>query len=223
MTTRVKSGANDALVAGFLSHGIPTQILSGTQLVDDPVAAHDESVAAADRALELNPNSSEVLGFVGCAFSDLGYKERGLPLLERAMEMDASNAQARAAFGAALIVSGQLTPGIAALSEAVKLSPRDPGLAMWTTILTLGSGYSGDMEGAEKWAALAYKSDPQFFPALVLRAWVQSTKGEIKSAQILYNEAKRLYPPLDESYIIGFMGKEILAEMQNAGLKVANA
>jgi TolB-like protein len=192
------------------------------KLVDDPIAAHDESVAAADRALELNPNSSEVLGLVGCAFSDLGYKERGLPILERAMEMDASNAQARAAFGAALIVSGELDPGIAALSEAVKISPRDPGLAMWATILSLGSGYNGNMQGAEKWAALAYKTDPRFFPALVLRAWIQSTQGKIESAQTLYNEARRLHPQLDEDYIIGFMGKGLLTQMQNAGLKLAN-
>ena len=192
------------------------------KLVDDPIAARDESVAAADRALELNPNSSEVLGFVGCAFSDLGYKERGLPILERAMEMDASNAQARAAFGAALIVSGELDTGITALSEAVKISPRDPGLAMWATILTLGSAYNGDMESAEKWAALAYKTDPRFFPVLVLRAWIHSTQGKIESAQTLYNEARRLYPELDEDYIMGFMGKGLLSQMQNAGLKLAN-
>jgi Tfp pilus assembly protein PilF len=119
-------------------------------------------------------------------------------------------------------VSGDLEAGVTALSEAVKISPRDPGLAMWATILTLGSGYSGDMEGAEKWAALACKTDPHFFPALVLRAWIQSTQGKIESAQTLYNEARRLHPQLDEDYIIEFMGKGPLEQMQNAGLQIAN-
>jgi TolB-like protein len=68
------------------------------KLVDDLPAAHDESVAAANRALELEPNSSEVLGYAGCAFSDLGYKQRGIPILEKAIDLDASNAQAKGVF-----------------------------------------------------------------------------------------------------------------------------
>jgi adenylate cyclase len=193
------------------------------KLVDDPGAAHDESVAAAAKALELDPNSSEVLGYVGCAFSDLGYKERGLPLLERAMDLDASNAQAKAAYGAALIVSGELESGIAALSEAVKISPRDPGLAMWATILTLGSVYSGDVPGAQNWCALAYKSDPNFFPILVLKAWIQSVQGEPESAQASLNEASRLFPDLDEKYIGGFMGGAIAEQLRSAGLNIPSA
>ena len=192
------------------------------RLVDDLPAAHDESILAADRALELEPNTSEVLGFVGCAFSDLGYKQRGIPILEKAIELDASNAQARAAYGAALIVSGELDKGIAALSEAVKISPRDPGLAMWATILTLGTGYSGDFDGAEGWADLAYKSDPNFFPALVLRAWLQGVKGEKKAAQASLDEATRLYPKLSLAYITGFMGEGVVTQMREAGLRIAN-
>lgn len=83
------------------------------RLVDDRPAAHDESLAAADRALQLQPDPSEVLGHAGCAISDLGYRQRGIPLLEKAIELDASNAQARAAPGVALIVSGELERGIA--------------------------------------------------------------------------------------------------------------
>ncbi|MEH6570513.1 MAG: hypothetical protein V7709_15640, partial [Halioglobus sp.] len=160
------------------------------KLVDDLPAAHEESIAAANRALELDSGSSEVLGYAGCAFSDLGYKSRGIPLLEKAIELDASNAQARAAIGAAQIVTGELESGIATLSEAVKISPKDPGLAMWATILSLGTGYSGQMEKAQEWAELAYKSDPQFFPPLILLAWIQGSRGETAAAQASLNEAK---------------------------------
>lgn len=188
------------------------------RLVDDRPAAHDESILAANRALELEPDSSEVLGYAGCAYSDLGYKQRGVPLLEKAIELDASNAQARAALGAALIVSGELEPGIAALSEAVRISPKDPGLAMWATILTLGAGYSGDMESAEEWAKLAYKSDPRFFPGLVARAWVQHALGQTGDAQTSLNEAGRLYPDFDANYAGGFLGETVVAQMQASGL-----
>ena len=191
------------------------------KLVEDLPAAHDESVAAANRALELDPNSSEVLGYAGCAFSDLGYRQRGIPILEKAIELDPSNAQAKAALGAALIVSGELDKGIAALTEAIKISPKDPGLATWATILALGTGYTGDIEGAEEWSELAYKTDPRFFPGLVVRAWVQGVRGQLPSAQASLNEATRLNPGLDASYIVGFLGKDIVEQMQNAGLTLA--
>lgn len=188
------------------------------KLVEDLPAAHDESVAAANRALELDPNSSEVLGYAGCAFSDLGYRQRGIPLLEKAIELDASNAQARAALGAALIVTGELEHGITELTEAIKISPRDPGMAMWATILSLGIGYTGDVKGAQEWSELAYKSDPQFFPALVVRAWIQGLLGQSQAAQASLDEAARLHPKLDANYVAGFLGGGMVQQMQDAGL-----
>lgn len=188
------------------------------KLVDDLPAAHDESVAAANRALELDPNSSEVLGYAGCAFSDLGYRQKGIPILEKAIELDASNAQARAALGAALVVSGELDRGIGELTEAIKISPRDPGLAMWSTILALASGYTGDLDGAETWSELAYRSDPHFFPALVVRAWLQGVRGRLADAQASFKEAQRLNPGLDAAYVAGFLGEDIVAQMRAAGL-----
>ena len=193
------------------------------RLVDDRPAAHAESTAAADRALELQPDSSEILGYVGCALSDLGYRQRGIPLLEKAIELDSSNAQARAALGAALIVSGEIERGVAELSEAVKISPKDPGLALWATILTIGAGFTGDMEGAEGWATLAYKSDSRFFPGLVVRAWVQAQQGRPEDAQTSLNEAARLYPDLNARYIRGLLGEGVVQQMQQAGLVFADS
>lgn len=192
------------------------------RLVDDLPAAHDESILAADRALELEPDSSEVLGYAGCAYSDLGYKQRGVPLLERAIELDASNAQAKAALGAALIVSGELESGIAALSEAIRISPKDPGLAMWATILTLGAGYSGDLNQAEEWAKLAFKSDSRFFPGLLALAWIQHARGQLEGAQTSLDEAGRLYPELDADYVSGFLGDPVVAQMQASGLRFSH-
>lgn len=189
------------------------------KLVDDLAAAHDESVAAANRALELDPGSSEVLGYAGCAFSDLGYRQRGIPILQKAIELDASNAQAKAALGAALIVSGDLEPGIAQLTEAIRLSPKDPGLAMWSTILALASGYTGDIESAEHWSTQAYGADPRFFPALVVRAWVLGVRGQVRAAQASLDEATRLNPSLDAPYVGGFLGEEIVKQMEDVGLR----
>jgi len=91
---------------------------------------------------------------------------------------------------------------------------------MWATILALGSGYSGDLEGAEKWSSLAYSSDTRFFPALVMRAWVQGARGQPEAAQALLNEAARLNPKLDADYVAGLLGADIVKQMEQAGLTI---
>jgi TolB-like protein len=67
-------------------------LLSGDDL-------RQEARADAERALELEPTKSEVLGCAGCALADLGDTERAQPLLERAIEENPNNAQAWAALG----------------------------------------------------------------------------------------------------------------------------
>ncbi|GAG95947.1 unnamed protein product, partial [marine sediment metagenome] len=69
----------------------------------DRQAARDEALEAAENALDLAPQSSEVLGCVGCAYSELGFHQKGIPIIEKAIEIDATNAQAFAALGAAKI------------------------------------------------------------------------------------------------------------------------
>lgn len=192
------------------------------RLVDEPAQAHQQALAAAETALALAPNSPEVLGYVGCAYSDLGYKLRGIPLIERAIELDPSNAQARAALGAAKFMAGNLEVGMADLAAAVKLSPCDPGLALWACMLTVGSGYQNKWEEAEQWAELAYKSDARFFPGLIAYAWVHAERGRLKDAQSILDDAKKLFPAMDEAYINSLLGQGVLAGLREAGITMNN-
>ena len=96
-------------------------------------------------------------------------------------------------------------------------------MAMWATILTLGIGHTGDMERANEWARLAYKSDSRFFPGLVVLAWVQAKRGQLEHAQTSLDEAARLYPELSAGYVSHFLGKRIAGQMQQAGLVFAQA
>ncbi len=81
----------------------------------------------------------------------------------------------------------------------------------------------GDIERAQEWAKLAYKSDSHFFPTLLVLAWVQAMRGELKEAQTCLDEAARLYPRLGPAYVSGFMGEGIVAQMRQAGLVFARA
>jgi len=54
----------------------------------------EQSMESLEKALQLDTHDSTVLGYTGCALCDMGYRQRGLDLLERAVENDPSNAQA---------------------------------------------------------------------------------------------------------------------------------
>ena len=190
------------------------------ELVEDPQAAHDESLKSAEQALQLEPNCSEVLGYVGCAFSDLNYKQRGIPLIERAIELDPSNAQAHAAMGAAKIVTGDLEAGIADLSRAIKISPRDPGLAPWSTILSIGCAASGRTDEMRQWAELACKADSRYFPGLIALAFSRVLDEQLKEAQDAMDNARELYPRLNEDYIGRLMGSDIVRQFTEAGISI---
>ena len=76
-------------------------ISANMSFVEDRFAAHQQALRDAEKAVALDPNASEVLGYAGCALSDIGELARGREWLERAIEIDPSNAQAHVALGAA--------------------------------------------------------------------------------------------------------------------------
>ena len=76
-------------------------------------------------ALALDPNDFDVLGFTGCALADLGETSRGRKLLERALEFDPSNAQARVALGVLQARGGEHATGIENMRLGIRSSPQD--------------------------------------------------------------------------------------------------
>lgn len=90
-------------------------------------------MTAAETALALDSQDSDVPGYAGCAFADMGVFQRGIGLLQRALELDPSNAQAHAALGAALLRLGK-EEGIEEMRHGLRISPRDgwpPGARCW--------------------------------------------------------------------------------------------
>jgi TolB-like protein/Flp pilus assembly protein TadD len=190
------------------------------ELVENPQAAHDEALQSAERALELDSTSSEVLGYVGCALSDLNYKQRGIPIIERAIELDPSNAQAHAALGAAKIVTGNLEEGIVDLSQAIKISPRDPGLAPWSTVLSIACAYGGRADETRRWAELACKADSRYVPGLIALGFSNILEGRLQEAREAINNARELYPKLNQAFIERLMGEDVVRRFTEAGIDI---
>ncbi len=154
-----------------------------------------EARNAAERALEIDSQDSDVLGYAGCALADLGDLARGIGLIERATELDPSNAQARAALGAALLETGS-PEGVDHLRLGMRLSPRDNRLAVWGALLARGLlrlDRTGEAIDAAR-AACRY-DDKIFLPRIVL-AIACAESGAIDEAATAMSDARRLRPGL---------------------------
>ena len=173
-----------------LSHLLAIGHMMG--LVTEP----DEALTEAEQALALDSDSSEVLGFAGCALSDLGHTTRGIELLERAIEQDPSNAQAWVALGASLLSDRQPELAIAKLEHGLRISPRDNYLAVWGGMYALALGFVGRLDEAIEQARVACRhDDKQHVPRVVLAALLVDG-GRLEEAASALAEARRIRPQL---------------------------
>jgi adenylate cyclase len=170
------------------------------------VSEPDEALAEADRALALDSDSSEVLGFAGCALSDLGHTTRGIEILERAIDRDPSNAQAWAALGAAQLTTRQPERAIATLEHGLRISPRDNRLAVWIGIYALALGWVGRLDEAIEQARVACRRDDKLHNPRVVLAALLVTAERTDEAVAALAEARRIRARLSLREVRGIVG-----------------
>lgn len=132
--------------------------------------AAEEALRAAERAIELDDGSPEVLGYAGCALCDLGQHARGTEILQRALAGDPSNAQAHVALGTAWVVTGKPESGIEKMRFGMKISPRDRRLGFWGWALGVFLLRADQPSEALIEALASGQRDPRFHFARVLQA-----------------------------------------------------
>ena len=185
-------------------------------LINDK-GCQEEAMTAAEMAVTLDNQDTDVLGFAGCAFADLGEYQRGIGMMRRAVELDPSNAQAYAALGAALLRIGD-ADGINKLRYGIRISPKDSRLAVWGTMLARGLLSMGDVDEAIEVANYACRCDDKiFFPRLVL-AVAQNTADNKEAARAALNDARRIRPKLDIKDISRFAMPEEIEKLKQSGL-----
>jgi TolB-like protein len=182
-------------------------------LADDIAAAERDAKEEAERALALDPHASDVLGYAGCALSDIGEHERGHNLLQQAVELDPSNAQAHVALGAALIRLGRFEDGIKSMQFGMRSSPKDFRLTFWSMILADALARAGRLDEALTVASSASLRDGRLYGARVVAAWVLHKLNRIDEARTAVAEARRIRPALSLDEIRRFFGKRAAAEL----------
>jgi adenylate cyclase len=170
-------------------------------LVERSAKLTQEAETAAEMAIADDPGSSEVLGYSGCALSDLGHRTRGAGILRQAFEMDPSNAQAVVALGAALAMLGDRDAGIEHMRLGIKISPRDRRLGFWGWSLGMFLLRTNRAGEAVDEAKIAARRDPRLHLPLILEAAAQATLGRTELARAALMSARRIRPKLTQREI----------------------
>jgi DNA-binding SARP family transcriptional activator len=179
--------------------------------------ARDEARAEAEKALELAPTRSEVLGIAACAIAHLGDPARAVPLLERAIEENPHNAQAWAALGATHLLQMQFEAAVEALRRGLRTSPTDYRRAVWLTALASGLVRLNRLDEALDAAQGACRSDAKFYPARIVQAMLLSKLGKDGEAIKALAEARRIRPLLTASEMRRFVGSALDRLLTSSG------
>lgn len=176
--------------------------------------ANSESTAAAarrgaERALALEEADSQVLGYVGCAFCDLGDLERGVEILQQALLIDPSNAQAHVALGASLGLGGKWDVGISRMRHGMRISPRDRRLGFWGWALALFLLRANKPEEAHAEACASAGRDVKLHLPRIVEAASLRSLGRADEAGVALMAARRLRSSLTMAEIEHSHGRRV--------------
>ncbi|WP_455199536.1 winged helix-turn-helix domain-containing tetratricopeptide repeat protein [Kaarinaea lacus] len=176
-----------------------------------------EAITAAEKAIELDNQDSDVLGYAGCALADMGNHLRGIGMLRRSVELNPSNAQAHAALGAALLQLGE-EEGIEHMVEGIRISPRDTRLAAWGAMLARGLLNFGRVDEAVDVAETACRCDDKIFLPRIILAIARSQANDMEGAKAAIEDARRIRPQLGIEVISRFARPEEVSGLKEAAL-----
>ena len=178
----------------------------------------EQSMESLENALQLDARDSTVLGYTGCALCDMGLRQRGLGLLEQAVENDPSNAQAWVAYGAGLLEAGRVSDGVEKLKYGIRISPLDGRLAFWGTILAFALFQAGKPDEAAEEARRACRRDDKLPWPRILLAIILTSQGLRDAAEDAMADARRIYPKLRADKIQPMVGRDGVKILREAGL-----
>jgi adenylate cyclase len=199
-----------------LAHGLVAllgAINANMSLAKDRSEAQQHALRDAETAVSLDPNASEVLGYAGCALSDIGQFARGREWLERAIEIDPSNAQAHVALGAAQVQLRELEAGIKNMQYGIRLSPRDAKLPFWGMVLAAALARADRLHEALAESQNSCRRDGRLYGARVINAFVLLRLGREREACVAIAEARRIRPTLSIEEIQHFFGRFVARDL----------
>ena len=167
----------------------------------DRLAILDEGLTAARRAVQLDDRDSFAHAMLGRLHMMARDYDLAIAETRAAIERNPYSAQAYFGLGFALVVAGEAEQAIEPLSRAVDLSPRDPNLASYGTVLSTAYILLKQPAKAAEWARVATRQPSSHFIAhmhlVAALALLDDTIGARKARQTLL----QLKPDFSAEYV----------------------
>jgi TolB-like protein/class 3 adenylate cyclase/Tfp pilus assembly protein PilF len=155
------------------------------------------ATALSERAIRLDNREPAAYLALGRALALGGAPQTGITHLRHALTLDFSFAQAHFALGQALCYVERPEEGVAEIKQAFRLSPRDPHLWTFHTMLAIADYQLGRMNEAALAARAALREkNVTFWPAMVLVA-ILGRQQKTTEAREAIVELKRFRPDIN--------------------------
>jgi len=128
LTRAIELDPEFASAHGALAHALHLQLIF--DYADDAEAVGKQARRAAETAVRLERDDADIQVALGAFRWTVGEIEDACSALERAIELNPSSAIAHSLLGAALGMGGRAEEGLDHHRIAIRLSPRDPSLAI---------------------------------------------------------------------------------------------
>jgi adenylate cyclase len=132
--------------------------------------ACEPALSSIRRALALDPDDSLVHHCNAALLGNIGRTEDGIRAWERAIELDANNAGARAGLGIAKIYMRHADESLELIETALRLSPRDPLMYHWLGNRAVALLLTGRVDEAGQAASLSIERKQSRLALVVLAA-----------------------------------------------------
>lgn len=136
-----------------------------------------------------------------------------MEVLEHAVKIDPSNAQAHVAMGATLALLGDRDAGISRMQHGMRISPRDRRLGFWGWAVGCFQLRAGRIDDALKEARASTGRDPKLFLSKVLEAACLVAQTREAEARRALAAARWLRPQLSLSEIAQSHGKRVASSL----------
>ena len=170
---------------------------------EDAQQSLDKAMAAASKALSLDERDPLAYFAAGRVHMMWGQHDDSIASLKTAIELNPSFAQAYLGLGMTLTLAGHLQEAKTALSQCMRLSPRDP--VLWASTLLLGMAciLSQEHEEAVDWARKTIQNPRAagYWPYAVLAAALAQL-GQMDEARKALSAALEAKPDLSIAYLV---------------------